>query len=184
MAAFWPHSLRPSLLRRRVPIRVLQPFHVPHHPRNEPEPLDPTKQIHLSAGLIAVACGKNDPMLARIDLKDRTDGRVHLGIHQHDRFPELECLENDLRAELDRARHIDENIDLGGPADRNGIFARQPACPAGSPRRERSACRRSPHPCSPSTHRHGWPAPGGGCRPQTSACPARCSRSGWSAPVP
>ena len=54
-----------------------------------------------------------------VNLQDGTDGRIDFGVHQHDVFSVLECVENDSGAELDRARDIHQNIDLrSAPAER------------------------------------------------------------------
>ena len=51
------------------------------------------------------------PYFFGVDLKDRPDRRVDLGIHQHDVFAVLEGLEHDMSTELDRAGHIDDHVD-------------------------------------------------------------------------
>ena len=51
-------------------------------------------------------------MLVGVGLEDRADRRVELRVHQHDRFAVLERLERNLRAELDRAGHVDQDVDL------------------------------------------------------------------------
>ena len=56
------------------------------------------------------------PCLSRVDLQDRADRGVDLGVHQHDVLAVLERLEDDVRAELDRAGDVDEHVDLLGAA--------------------------------------------------------------------
>ena len=51
-------------------------------------------------------------MLVGVGLEDRADRRVELRVHQHDRFAVFERLERNLRAELDRAGHVDQDVDL------------------------------------------------------------------------
>ena len=72
----------------------------------KPEPFDPAIEIHLHAGLVAIAGRKNDAVLLGVDLQDRSDRRVDFGIHQHDVFAVLEGFEHDMGAELDRAGHV------------------------------------------------------------------------------
>ena len=60
-------------------------------------------------------------MLAGVGMQDRTDRRVQFRIHEHDRLPVLERLEQDLRAELDRAGHVDEDVDLLGLAEKERV---------------------------------------------------------------
>ena len=49
-----------------------------------------------------------------IGLQDRADGGVDLGVHQHDVLAVPERLEGHTRAELDRAGHIDQHVDIAG----------------------------------------------------------------------
>ena len=88
----------------------------------KPEALHPAEEVHLHAGLVAVARRQDDAVLARVDLQDRTDGRVHLGVHQHHRLAVPEGLEDDVSAELDRARHVDDDVDLGRAADQERVL--------------------------------------------------------------
>ena len=60
-------------------------------------------------------------MLARAHVHDRPDGRVELGIHEHDRLPVREGVERDLGPELDRARQFDEHVDLLGARQQVGV---------------------------------------------------------------
>src|SRR5438128_647184 len=96
-------ALRPSLLRGRIPVGVLQSLHVPHHPRQQAQPLHPADQVHLHAGLVAVAGGEDLTVPLRVQPQDGPDGGVHLGVHQHHGLLVLEGLEDDARAELDGA---------------------------------------------------------------------------------
>ena len=47
------------------------------------------------------------PCFVRVDLQDRSDRGVDLGVQQHDVLAVLERLEDDAGAELDRAGRID-----------------------------------------------------------------------------
>ena len=93
--------LRPALLRRRIAIGILQPFHVADDARDETEALHPAKQIHLHARLVTIARRQNHAVLARVHLQNRADGRIDLGVHQHDGLAVPERLEDDMSAELD-----------------------------------------------------------------------------------
>ena len=114
--------LGPALLRGRVAIGILQPLHVHHRARDEPEALHPAEEVHLHAGLVAFAGGEDLAVLARVEAEDRTEGRVHLGVHEDDRLLVGERLEDDLGAELHRARHVDDDVHLGRAADGEGIL--------------------------------------------------------------
>ena len=109
----------------------------------KPKPFDPAEEIHLDAGLVAVAGGKNDSILLGVDLKDRSDRRIDLGVHQHDVLAVLERLEHDVGAELDRAGHIDQHIDMLRARQQQRILGRDRLVRRGSRRRAASACRRS-----------------------------------------
>ena len=54
-------------------------------------------------------------MLRRIDLQDRSDGCVNLGIQQNHVLAVLERFESHARAELDRTSHIHQHIHFRGP---------------------------------------------------------------------
>ena len=104
-------SLCEALLGRRIAIRILQTLDVADDAGDQAKPFDPAVEIHLDAGLVAVAGRKNDAVFLCIYLQDRTDRRVDFGIHQHDVLAVLESLENDMRAELDRTGHVDDHVD-------------------------------------------------------------------------
>jgi hypothetical protein len=63
IAGFCP-SAPPTLLRRRVAVRVLQPLDVAHDARDEAQPLTHRYEVHLHARLVAVAGGEDRPVLA------------------------------------------------------------------------------------------------------------------------
>ena len=98
-----PPLLGEALLRRRVAIGILQALDVADDARDQAEALDPADEVHLHAGLVAVAGRQDDAVLLGVDLQDRADRRVDLGVHQHDVLAVLERLEHDVGAELDRA---------------------------------------------------------------------------------
>src|SRR6266851_147458 len=120
IAAFCPH--RPALLGGRVAIGVLQALDVSDNARDETQTLHPSDQVHLQARFIAFASGKDDFVLARIHLENRADRGIDLGIHQYDRFAVFESLENYVGTELDRARDIDDHIDLARAAHHEGVL--------------------------------------------------------------
>ena len=45
-------------------------------------------------------------MFISVGLKNRADGRIDFCVHQHDVLAVFECLEQDVRAELDRAGRV------------------------------------------------------------------------------
>jgi len=57
----------------------------------------------------------------RVDLEDRADRRVELGVHEHDRLAVLERVERDARAELDRAGQLDEDVDVLGAREQERV---------------------------------------------------------------
>ena len=61
-------------------------------------------------------------MLLRVRSQDGPDGRVDLGVHQHHVLLVLERLEDDVRAELDRAGDVDDHVDLRGAAQQHWVF--------------------------------------------------------------
>src|SRR5258708_14293047 len=117
-----PPSLSPALLGGRVAIGVLQALDVSDNARDETQTLHPSDQVHLQARFIAFASGKDDFVLARIHLENRADRGIDLGIHQYDRFAVFESLENYVSTELDRARDIDDHIDLARAAHHEGVL--------------------------------------------------------------
>ena len=112
MAGFCSQRSAQRLLRRRVAVRVLQTLDVPDDPRDQAEPLDPAEEVHLQPGLVAIARRQDDAVLAGVDLQDRADGGVDLGVHQHHVLAVAEGLEDDVGAELDRAGDVDDDVDL------------------------------------------------------------------------
>src|SRR5256885_2150517 len=117
-----PPPFCPSLLGSRVAIGVLQALDVSHDARDETQTLYPAVKVHLQARFVALASRQDDLVLARIHLENRTDRGVDLGIHQHDGLAVLEGLENYVSAELDRARDVDDDVDLAGAAHHEGVF--------------------------------------------------------------
>ena len=115
-------ALGKALLRGGIAIGILQPFDVAHDARDEPEALDPAIQIHLHAGLVAFARRQDDAVLFGVDLQNRADRRVDLGVHQHDVLAVLESLEDDARPEFDRAGHVHQHVDLLGARQQEGVF--------------------------------------------------------------
>ena len=103
-----------ALLRGRIAIGILQAFDVSHHSRSKPEPFDPAVQIHLHTRFVSFARGQNHSMFGGISLENWADGRVDLRVHQHHIFAVLECLENNLRAELHGTGGIHHHIHLLG----------------------------------------------------------------------
>jgi hypothetical protein len=117
-----PPPLRPALLGGGIPVGVLQAFHVADDARDEAEALDPADQVHLHARLVSVASGEDLAVLPPVDAQDGPDGRVYFGVHQDDGLPVGERLDDDARAELDRAGHVDDDVDLGRAAYEVRIF--------------------------------------------------------------
>ena len=113
-------------------------------------------------------------MLARVDLEDRADRGVDLGVHQDDVLAVRERLEDDLGAELHRAGDVDEHVDLRRAGEQHRVLGHHRAAlanrrvsssvcvPDGAPARGRRSGRRSRR------------ARAGGCRSRPSASPARC----------
>ena len=83
----------------------------------EPEPLTQRNRFICRPGSSPSQAEKMTPCLLRVHLQDRADRRVDLGVHQHDVLAVLERLERDPGAELDRAGHVDEDVDLLGAAE-------------------------------------------------------------------
>src|SRR3954453_13606420 len=63
-----------SLLGGRIAIRILQAFNVPDYAWREAETFDPSIKIHLNAGLVTIARGKDHTVLSGIGLHDGSDG--------------------------------------------------------------------------------------------------------------
>ena len=60
-------------------------------------------------------------MLAGVDLEDRADRRVDLGIHRDHVLAVLERVERNAGAEVDRSGHVDEHVDLLRAAEEERI---------------------------------------------------------------
>ena len=111
-----------ALLRGGIAVRVLQALDVANDSRRKAQTLDPAIKIHLQARLIAVASREDHAMFFGIDLQDRSDGGIDLGVQQNDVLAVLERFEGDARAKLDRAGDIDEHIDFLGTRQQEGVF--------------------------------------------------------------
>ncbi len=60
-------------------------------------------------------------MTVGVDVQDRADRRLELGVHQHDVLAIGERLEHHLRAELDRAGDLAHDVDVLAPAEQERI---------------------------------------------------------------
>ena len=118
-----------------------------------PEPGDPAHEVHLQAGLVAVAGRQRHAGPLGVGLQDRADRRVDLGVHHHDVLAVGERLDEHVGAELDRAGHVDDDVDLRRPADQHRVLGDRR--PAGGERRRRgrSGCRPGRRPRGPSSGR-------------------------------
>ncbi len=120
------------LLRGGVAVGILQALDVADHPRLEPEPLDPPIEVQLHTRLVAVARREDDAVPVGVDVEDRADRGLELGVHEHDVLAVRERLERDLGSELDRAGHLADDVDVLAAAEQEGIV-----------RHDRAAGRRS-----------------------------------------
>ncbi len=111
-----------AFLRGGIAVRVLQSFHVADDSRRQSQTFDPAIKVDLQAGLIAIASRKDYAMFFRIDLQNRPDGGIDLGVEQNDVLAVLERFESDARAELDRAGHVHQHIDFLGAGQQEGVF--------------------------------------------------------------
>jgi len=60
-------------------------------------------------------------MTPRVRLENRPQGRVELRVHQDHVLAVLERLEDRVRAELDRAGHVDDDVDVRRSADQHRV---------------------------------------------------------------
>ena len=65
------------------------------------------------------------PCSARIDLKDRPDRGVELGVHQHDVLAVLEGFQRHVGAEFDRAGRVDDHVDVARSGQQQRILGRR-----------------------------------------------------------
>ncbi len=115
IAGFCPHRSANALLGRRVAVRVLEALDVADHARGRgPRPFDPAVQVHLQPGSSPSQADRITPCSLGVDLQDRPDRGVDLGVHQHDVLAVGERLEDDVGAELDRPGDVDDDVDLLG----------------------------------------------------------------------
>ena len=170
IAGFWPHCLGEPLLRRRVAVGVLQALDVADHARLEAEALHPAVEVELDARLVAVAGRHDHAVPVGVDVEDRADRRLELGVHQHDVLAVRERLERDLRAELDRAGHLADHVDVLAPAEEERIVGHGRA--AGARRRPRTRPASRPRPArGPRSGRPRPPARAAGWRSPTTRIP-------------
>ncbi len=78
-------------------------------------------QVDLDARLIAVAGGQHHAVPLRVDLQDRADRGVELGVHQDQVLAVAERFERHVRPELHRAGDVDEHVDVLRPAQQHRI---------------------------------------------------------------
>ena len=73
----------------------------------------------MHSGFVAVAGRHNGTGLAGLHLQDGANGGIDFGVHENHWLAVFDRLQDPLRAELDRASHVDHDIDLAGAADRD-----------------------------------------------------------------
>ena len=117
-----PPALGECLLRRWRAIGILQAFHVSHHAGSESQPLYPAVKVHLQTRFVSFGSREDNAVFLGINLKDRADGGVQLGVQQNDLLAMSERLENNLGAELHRAGHVHNNVDAGGARQQEGVL--------------------------------------------------------------
>ena len=112
-----------AFLRRGIAVRVLQSLHVPDDSRRQSQPFDPAIEIDLQAGFIAVASREDHAMFFRIDLQNRPNRGIDLGVQQDYVLAVLERFESHARAKLHRAGHVHQHIDFLGAGQQKDVFS-------------------------------------------------------------
>ena len=87
-----------------------------------PSPRTQRTEVHLHARLVSVAGGQDRVVPSRVHLEDRSDRRVHLGVHQDHVLAVPNASRIDLGAELHGAGDVDQRVDLVGAADEERVL--------------------------------------------------------------
>jgi hypothetical protein len=103
-------------LRLRVAVTVQEALDLAHQHRLVADAVDEPVQVHRHARLVAVGVRVHDAVAVGVDLEDRPDGRVHLGVHQHDVLAVRNRVERHARAVFDVTRGLDDRLDATGTA--------------------------------------------------------------------
>ena len=96
----------------RVTVGILQSLDVSADQRLHPNTLDVAPEVDLNTRLVAITARQNHAGIVRIDLQNRSDRRIQLGIHHHNRLAVRESIQEHTRRKLNRARDFDQNIDV------------------------------------------------------------------------
>ena len=76
----------------RVTVGILQSLDVAADERLHPNTLNVAPEVDLNTRLIAIAARQNHAGFVRIDLQNRSDSRIQLGIHHHNRLAVRESI--------------------------------------------------------------------------------------------
>ncbi len=107
----WSFFARKSALRVRRAVVVDHALDVAGRDRAQADRLDVAEQGHRDARLVAVGVRQHDAGFVGLGLQYRADQRVELRVHQHHGLAVLERVEHHARAEIDGARHFDDQVD-------------------------------------------------------------------------
>ena len=110
-----------AALRGRRAIGILQALDVPQHQGSEPDADDVPVEVHLHAGLVAVARRVDDAVPVGVLLEDRPQRALELGVHADHVLPLLEGAHRHPGAVLDGAGHLDQAVDALRVGEQIGI---------------------------------------------------------------
>ena len=111
MLGFCPQRLGEFRLRRRSPVRIVETLDVAAQHGPQADPFHEPVEVHHHAGLVAVDIGVDDAGAIGLDLQDRAECPVELGIHQHDVLAGCDAGEDRRQRILDGARRLEEDVD-------------------------------------------------------------------------
>ena len=101
-----------TLLRRRSPVRIVEPLDVPGHQWPQTDAAHEPQQVHLHPGLVAVAAGVDDTGGSGLLVEGPTDRPVDFCIQQHEMLSAGDRRFGDSAAVLDGAGGVDDHVDV------------------------------------------------------------------------